>query len=213
LSVRFYFREHCPGRLARHFVRFFSKVPQSMQRAIAIYDIRQFGALDSGVQAGNRRHLRRGQRALPSVAVKLCKDWVVFERVDFASDEIAGALVNYIGIDQLLPTLGGNINWDDFPCLRPYGIVLAQKTIEDLERNRAELNRLFNTPPALKRPENCGRLSGFPARRVRKMISSPSSGTLRKDKHGKSHSPPAASLNCRAPADWDATADLMCHSL
>jgi hypothetical protein len=70
----------------------------------------------------------------------------VFERVDFASASATSSLVNYIGIDRLLPTLGCNINWGDFPCLRLYGVVLAQKTVEDLKRNRAELNRLFSNP-------------------------------------------------------------------
>jgi hypothetical protein len=136
-AIRFYFQKECTRQLCDHFVRLYKKFPPQMQRAIAIYDIPRLGKL-GGCQTV-AYHLATAFLSTSGISEedsarcrvslwKLCGDIVVFKGVDFESDEVAEMLANYIDIDRIVETSGSSISWDDFPCLRPYGIVLAQKT-------------------------------------------------------------------------------------
>jgi hypothetical protein len=91
--------------------------------------------------------------------------------------------------------------------LRPFEIVLAQKTIENLEKNQVELNRLFNNPRALKLSRELWSAEPFSGNKGGKdnIFSVLWDG---KDKHRKSHTRQAASFNCLVPADWEATTDV-----
>jgi hypothetical protein len=211
-AIRFYFREDCPAELGNHFIELFQKLPRSMQRAIVIYDVPRLEKFKgrwivaaflvnvflrtSGVSEEDNARCR--------VSLwKLCNDLVVFKGIDFASDEVAERLANYIGFEQLFETLRQRGDWKDFLCLRPYGIVLALKTVKDLETHGRELLELFNeSPRALKLAQKMWPAERIPAETHAKdhifsVLKDP------KDMYKRIGPQRAVRLDHLEPADWE----------